>query len=135
MEKKKLEFSDDLNLPDIEKRLLNAMNECWFLGILNGGEDYKYSSTTLVNIQSVFNEKNESLKCKEKVFCTENTTYNIYKDHFDGLFVILDDDSMDINHAIGILNCIVGILNNIITDGILKGLDNGSITIEDLEAE
>lgn len=42
---------------------------------------------------------------------------------------------MDSNHAIDILNCIVGILNNIITEGILKGLENGSITFEDLEAE
>ena len=128
MEKKKLEFSDEYNLSDIEKRVITAMNDCWFLGILNGEEDCKSSSTTLINIQAVFNEKNESLKCKEKVFCTENTTYNIYKDHFDGLFAILDDDSMDINHAIGILN-------NIITDGILKGLDNGSITPEDLKVE
>lgn len=135
MEKKKLEFSDEYKLSDMEKKLLNAMNECWFLGILNDGEDYKSSSTTLINIQSVFNGKIESLKCKEKVFCTENTTYNIYKGHFDGFFAILDDDSMDINHAIDILNCLVGILNNIITEGILKGLENGSITFEDLEAE
>lgn len=135
MEKKKLEFSDEYNLSDIEKRVITAMNECWFLGILNGGEDYKSSSTTLINIQAVFNEKIESLKRKEEVFCTENMMYDIYKELFDGFFAILDDDTMDINHAIDMLNCVVGILFNIITDGIFKGLDNGSITLKDLEVE
>ena len=135
MEKKKLEFSDEYNLSDIEKRVITAMNDCWFLGILNGEEDYKSSSTTLINIQAVFNEKIESLKCGDKTFESENLMYDIDKELFDGFFAILDEDTMDINHAIDMLNCVVGILNNIITDEIFKGLDNGSITLEDLKVE
>lgn len=135
MEKKKLEFSDEYNLSDIEKRVITAMNDCWFLGILNGEEDCKSSSTTLINIQAVFNEKIESLKRGDKTFESENMMYDIDKELFDGFFAILDEDTMDINHAIDMLNCVVGILNNIITDEIFKGLDNGSITLEDLKVE
>ncbi|MDE6470558.1 MAG: hypothetical protein K2L19_06010, partial [Eubacterium sp.] len=57
MEKEKLVFDANCNFNEITKRLINTINDKWFLAVFEIADNYKVSANILICIQNTLQEK------------------------------------------------------------------------------
>jgi len=130
MENEKLVFDEDCNFNETTKKLINTINDKWFLAVFEFVDNYNISANMLICIQNTLQEKYDSIQNNTEFSINDKDIYEVFKEHFDGLFDIIDN-SVD-NTGEKILKYLIDVLFNHIVYAIANGLEKGQISPDDL---
>lgn len=130
MEKEKLVFDEKCNFNEATKKLINTINDKWFLAVFEFVDNYNVSANMLIAIQNTLKEKYESIKNNTEFSINDKDIYEVFEEHFNGLFEIVDNSIDDT--GMEMLNYLIDVLFNHIVYAIANGLEKGQISSDDL---
>lgn len=121
----------EINFPehftDLQKELIQTINEAWFARVFKLSNNYSVIANILIATQTLIDEKRESVENNTEFIVTEPDVYQIFKENFDRLFEIVDIDDQG--------KAMLSLLSNLLTDRIIeaigKGIENGDINLQD----
>lgn len=121
----------EINFPehftDLQKELIQTINEAWFARVFKLSNNYSVIANILIATQKLIDEKRESVENNTEFIVTEPDVYQILKENFDRLFEIVDIDDQG--------KAMLSLLSNLLTDRIIeaigKGIENGDINLQD----
>lgn len=121
----------EINFPeqftDLQKELIQTINEAWFERVFKLSDNYSVITNILIATQKLIDEKRESVENNTEFIVTEPDVYQIFKENFDRLFEIVDIDDQGSE--------MLSLLSNLLTDRIIeaigKGIKNGDINLQD----
>lgn len=121
----------EINFPehftDLQKELIETINEAWFERVFKLSDNYSVIANILIATQKLLDEKRESIENKTAFLVTEPDVYQAFKENFDRLFDIVDIDDQGKE--------MLSLLSNLLTDRIIeaigKGIENGDINLQD----
>ncbi len=121
----------EINFPehftDLQKELIQTINEAWFARVFKLSNNYSVIANILIATQKLIDEKRESVENNTEFIVTEPDVYQIFKENFDRLFEIVDIDDQG--------KAMLSLLSNLLTDRIIeaigKGIENGDINLQD----
>ena len=121
----------EINFPehftDLQKELIQTINEAWFARVFKLSNNYSVIVNILIATQKLIDEKRESVENNTEFIVTEPDVYQIFKENFDRLFEIVDIDDQG--------KAMLSLLSNLLTDRIIeaigKGIENGDINLQD----
>lgn len=123
--KTEINFSE--NFTDLQKELIQTINEAWFARVFKLSDNYSVIANILIATQKLIDEKRESVENNTEFVVTEPDVYQIFKENFDRLFEIVDIDDQGKE--------MLSLLSNLLTDRIIeaigKGIENGDINLQD----
>lgn len=121
----------EINFPehftDLQKELIQTINEAWFARVFKLSDNYSVAANILIATQKLIDEKRESVENNTEFMVTEPDVYQIFKENFDRLFEIVDID----NQGKEMLSLLSNILTDRIIEAIGKGIENGDINLQD----
>lgn len=130
MEKEKLVFDENCNFNETTKKLINTINDKQFLAIFDFVDNYNVSANMLIAIQNTVKEKYESIKNNTEFSINDKDIYEVFEEHFNGLFEIVDNSIDDT--GMEMLNYLIDLLFHHIVYAIANGLEKGQISPDDL---
>ncbi len=121
----------EINFPehftDLQKELIQTINEAWFARVFKLSNNYSVIANILIATQKLIDEKRESVENNTEFIVTEPDVYQIFKENFDRLFEIVDIDDQG--------KAMLSLLSNLLTDRIIesigKGIESGDINLQD----
>lgn len=121
----------EINFPehftDLQKELIQTINEAWFERVFKLSDNYSVIANILIATQKLIDEKRESVENNTEFVVTEPDVYELFKENFDRLFEIVDIDDQGKE--------MLSLLSNLLTDRIIeaigKGIENGDINLQD----
>lgn len=123
----KTEINFPENFKDLQKELIQTINEAWFERVFKLADNYSVIANILIATQKLIDEKCESIENKAEFLVTEPDVYELFKENFDRLFEIVDLDDQGKE--------MLSLLSNLLTDRIIeaigKGIENGDINLQD----
>lgn len=123
----KTEINFPKHFTDLQKELIETINEAWFERVFKLSDNYSVAANILIAIQKLIDEKRESVESNTEFIVTEPDVYQIFKENFDRLFEIVDIDDQGKE--------MLSLLSNLLTDRIIeaigKGIENGDINLQD----
>lgn len=123
--KKEINFPE--NFKDLQKELIQTINEAWFARVFKLSDNYSVIANILIATQKLLDEKRESVENNTEFVVTEPDVYELFKENFDRLFEIVDIDDQGKE--------MLSLLSNLLTDRIIeaigKGIENGDINLQD----
>lgn len=123
----KTEINFPKHFTDLQKELIETINEAWFERVFKLSDNYSVAANILIAIQKLIDEKRESVENNTEFIVTEPDVYQIFKENFDRLFEIVDIDDQGKE--------MLSLLSNLLTDRIIeaigKGIENGDINLQD----
>lgn len=119
----------EINFPehftDLQKELIQTINEAWFARVFKLSDSYSVAANILIATQKLIDEKRESIENNTEFVVTEPDVYQIFKENFDRLFEIVDIDDQGKE--------MLSLLSNLLTDRIIeaigKGIESGDINL------
>lgn len=121
----------EINFPehftDLQKELIQTINEAWFARVFKLSNNYSVIANILIATQTLIDEKRESIENNTEFVATEPDVYQIFKENFDRLFEIVDID----NQGKEMLVLLSDLLTHRIIEAIGKGIENGDINLQD----
>lgn len=121
----------EINFPehftDLQKELIQTINEAWFARAFKLSDNYSVVANILIATQTLIDEKRESIENNTEFVATEPDVYQIFKENFDRLFEIVDID----NQGKEMLVLLSDLLTHRIIEAIGKGIENGDINLQD----
>lgn len=123
--KTEINFSE--NFTDLQKELIQTINEAWFARVFKLSDNYSVIANILIATQKLIDEKRESVENNTEFVVTEPDVYQIFKENFDRLFEIVDID----NQGKEMLVLLSDLLTHRIIEAIGKGIENGDINLQD----
>lgn len=130
MEKEKLVFDEKCKFNEATQKLIHTINDKWFLAIFEFVDNYNVSANMLIAIQNTLKEKYESIKNNTEFSINDKDIYEVFEEHFNGLFEIVDNSINDT--GVEVLNYLINKLNDHIIYAIANGLEKGQISSDDL---
>lgn len=130
MEKEKLVFDEKCKFNEATQKLIHTINDKWFLSIFEFVDNYNVSANMLIAIQNTLKEKYESIKNNTEFSINDKDIYEVFEEHFNGLFEIVDNSINDT--GVEVLNYLINKLNDHIIYAIANGLEKGQISSDDL---
>ena len=115
------------NFSDIQKELIETINEAWFERVFKLSDNYSVIANILIATQKLIDEKRKSIENKAEFLVTEPDVYELFKENFDRLFEIVDID----NQGKEMLSLLSNLLTDCIIEAIGKGIENGDINLQD----
>lgn len=123
----KTEINFPKHFTDLQKELIETINEAWFARVFKLSNNYSVIANILIATQKLIDEKRESVENNTEFIATEPDVYQIFKENFDRLFEIVDIDDQGKE--------MLSLLSNLLTDRIIeaigKGIENGDINLQD----
>lgn len=123
----KTEINFPKHFTDLQKELIETINEAWFERVFKLSDNYSVIANILIATQKLLDEKRESVENNTEFIVTEPDVYQIFKENFDRLFEIVDIDDQGKE--------MLSLLSNLLTDRIIeaigKGIENGDINLQD----
>ena len=121
----------EINFPehftDLQKELIQTINEAWFARVFKLSNNYSVIANILIATQTLIDEKRESVENNTEFIVTDPDVYQIFKENFDRLFEIVYIDDQG--------KAMLSLLSNLLTDRIIeaigKGIENGDINLQD----
>lgn len=123
--KTEINFSE--HFTDLQKELIQTINEAWFARVFKLSNNYSVIANILIATQTLIDEKRESIENNTEFVATEPDVYQIFKENFDRLFEIVDID----NQGKEMLVLLSDLLTHRIIEAIGKGIENGDINLQD----
>lgn len=83
----------EINFPehftDLQKELIQTINEAWFARVFKLSNNYSVIANILIATQKLIDEKRESVENNTEFIVTEPDVYQIFKENFDRLLKLL----------------------------------------------
>lgn len=130
MEKEQLVFDENCNFNETTKKLINTINDKWFLAVFEFVDNYKVSANMLICIQNTLQDKYDSIKNNTEFSINDKDIYEVFEEYFNRLFEIVDNSIDDT--GMEMLNYLIDVLFNHIIYAIANGLEKGQISPDDL---
>lgn len=127
--KKEINFPE--NFSDLQKELIQTINEFWFAKVFEISDNYSVIANILIATQKLIDEKRESIEKNIEFVITEHDIYQIFKEHFDRLFDLVDTD----DKGKEMLSLLSDLLTDRIIEAIGMGIKKGDINLNDLNDE
>lgn len=131
MENEKLVFDENCNFNETIKKLLNTINDKWFLAVFEFVDNYNVGASMLIAIQNTLKEKYENIKNNTEFSINDKDIYEVFEEHFNRLFEIVDNAVDDT--GMEMLDYLINKLNDHIIYAIANGLEKGQINPDDLK--